>query len=65
MKKVTAAMKVKDLCSFGGKPTIKKNEDILLINKSESEVKVSQSCLTVCNSMNYTVHGILQAKILE
>ena len=30
-----------------------------------SEVKVAQSCLTLCNSMNYTVHGILQARILE
>ena len=23
------------------------------------EVKVAQSCLTLCNSMDYTVHGIL------
>ena len=30
-----------------------------------SEVKVSQSCPTLCNPMNYTVHGILQARILE
>jgi len=28
-------------------------------------VKVTQSCLTICNLMDYTVHGILQAKILE
>ena len=32
---------------------------------SESEVKVSQSCLTPCDPMDYTVHGILQARILE
>jgi len=25
----------------------------------------AQSCLTVCNSMDYTVHGILQARIRE
>ena len=25
----------------------------------------AQSCPTLCNPMNYTVHGILQAKILE
>ena len=25
----------------------------------------SQSCLTLCNPMDYTVHGILQARILE
>ena len=29
------------------------------------EVKVAHSCLTLCNPMEYTVHGILQAKILE
>ena len=29
------------------------------------KVKVAQSCLTLCNSMDYTVHGILQARILE
>ena len=28
-------------------------------------VKVVQSCLTLCNSMDCTVHGILQARILE
>ena len=30
-----------------------------------SEVKVAQSCLTLCDTMDYTVHGILQARILE
>ena len=30
-----------------------------------SEVKVTQLCPTLCNLMDYTVHGILQAKILE
>ena len=29
------------------------------------KVKVTQSCLTLCYSMNYTVHRILQARILE
>ena len=29
------------------------------------KVKVAQSCLTLCNPMDYTVHGILQARILE
>ena len=28
-------------------------------------VKVAQSCPTLCNAMDYTVHGILQARILE
>ena len=29
------------------------------------KVKVAQSCPTVCDPMDYTVHGILQARILE
>ena len=27
--------------------------------------QVTQSCLTLCDPMDYTVHGILQARILE
>ena len=30
-----------------------------------SKVKVSQSCLTLCDPMDCTIHGILQARILE
>ena len=29
------------------------------------KVKVAQSCLTLCNPMDYTVDGILQARTLE
>ena len=29
------------------------------------KVKVTQLCLTLCDPMDYTVHGILQARILE
>ena len=29
------------------------------------KVKVTQSCPTLCNPVDYTVHGILQAKKLE
>ena len=29
------------------------------------KVNVAQSCLTLCDPMDYTVHGILQARILE
>ena len=32
-------------------------------NQNESEV--AQFCLTLCNSMDYTDHGILQARIWE
>ena len=28
-------------------------------------VKVTQSCPTLCDPMSYTVHGILQARILR
>ena len=31
----------------------------------ESEIKVTQLCPPLCNPMDYTVHGILQARILE
>ena len=30
-----------------------------------SEVKIAQSCPTLCDPVDYTVHGILQARILE
>ena len=30
-----------------------------------TEVKVAQSCPTLCDPMNYTVHEVLQARILE
>ena len=33
--------------------------------KSEEKVQVAQSYLTLCDPMNYTVHGSLQARILE
>ena len=29
------------------------------------KVKVAQSCLTLCDPMDYIVHGILQARLLE
>ena len=50
---VTAAMKLEDNYFLEGK---------LL---QPCEVKVAQLCPTLCNRMDYTVHGILQASILE
>ena len=36
------------------------------INKnSKGKVKVAHSCPTLCYPMDYTVHGILEARILE
>ena len=40
-------------------------ETILSKTDCKVKVKVSQLCLTVCDSMDYIVHGILQARILE
>ena len=34
-------------------------------NRLERTVKVVQLCSTLCDPMDYTVHGILQARILE
>ena len=36
-----------------------------MTSKIKSEVKVTQSSLTLCDPMDYTVHRILQARILE
>ena len=53
-------------------PPPKKLIILILFGKSSrtyglvsSEVKVSQLCLTLCNPIDYTVLGILQARILE
>ena len=35
------------------------------VGSSAVILKVAQSCPTLCNPMDYTVHGILQARILE
>ena len=32
---------------------------------NRSEVKVAQLCPTLCDPVDYIVHGILQARILE
>ena len=38
---------------------------LLILLKVKMKVKVAQSCLTLCDPMDYTVYGILQARILE
>ena len=35
------------------------------MNLGVKKVKVTQSCLTLCDPMDYIVHGILQARKLE
>ena len=34
-------------------------------DSTDMNVKVAQSCLILCDPIDYTVHGILQARILE
>ena len=67
------------LCLLPGKPESLSEKDwcnlettgkgsILIVEckfLNESEVKVVRSCPTLCDPMDYTVHGILQARILE
>ena len=36
-----------------------------LVQKCKVKVKVAQLCLTFCDPVDYTVHVILQARILE
>ena len=36
-----------------------------MMDKDKVKVKVAQSSPTLCNPIEYTVHGILQARILE
>ena len=38
---------------------------VLKLNGLKVKVKVAQSCLTLCDPMEYAVHGILQSRILE
>ena len=48
------------ICQVVISPLKKKMEDYKAV-----KVKVTQLCPTLCNPMDYTVHGILQARILE
>ena len=41
------------------------NDTLASIELQVIQVKVTQSCPTLCDPMDYTVHGILQARILE
>ena len=67
-----------DLCTLSGVSKLQFSENITFIatlqayledhmrkTSKKSEVKVIQSCLTLCNHMDYTVHGILQVRILQ
>ena len=36
-----------------------------MLSYGKAKVKVAQSCLTLCDPMDYTVHGIFQARTSE
>ena len=38
---------------------------LLQLQGKKKKVKIIQLCLTLCDPMDYIVHGILQARILE
>ena len=54
-----------DLTGSGIKPTSPVLANGFFITEPPSEVKVTQSCSTLFDPMDYTVHGLLQARILE
>ena len=39
--------------------------DVTVQSRGRESVKVAQSCPTLCDPVDYTVHGSLQARILE
>ena len=58
----TLLLEAKNTVKFSQAP---KRKCLYLIIIYFSKVKVAQSCPTLCDPMDYTVHGILQARILE
>ena len=46
-------------------PSIGTCHGCLPCTSTRIKVKVAQSCLTLCDTRDYTIHGILQARILE
>ena len=42
-----------------------KQQQQYMLQVYNMKAKITQSCLTLCNPMDYTVHGIFQARILE
>ena len=49
------------VCSLKGNPLPRR----LLATRQTNKVQIAQSCLALCDPMDYTVHGILQARIPE
>ena len=56
------------LCTTVGKNPLEEKGVALIVNKrgqNAVKIKVAQSCPTLCDLTDYTVHRILQARILE
>ena len=51
--------------NFIPKTTGKRRRKNSEVSRRKVKVQVSQSCPTLCSPIHYTVHGILQARILE
>ena len=54
-----------DLPDPGIEPRTPELQADSLPSELQGSPKVPQSCPTLCDPMNYTVHGIIQARILE
>ena len=55
-------------CAFGENIYLLNDDKIIVTYMSVcifKKVKASQLCLTLCDPVDYTVHGILQARVLE
>ena len=54
-----------DICPKVGLPDYKMVSSLVCFTCFCLKVKVAQSCPTLCDPMDYTVYGVLQARILE
>ena len=50
---------------MGLKGQSRREKNVIYTHNNKLIMKVTQSCPTLCDSMNYTIHGLLQARILE
>ena len=64
-KRVKVALLVSEKTDFKLETIIDKEGYYIIIKGLIHRVKVAQSCPTLCDPLDYTVQGILQARILE